>query len=433
MNLLQAVGGRLLNNRWAATAFALLLLVASLFLAWQSERSAAQDRLRQVEVQAQILAGSVSAALAFNDREATREYLAALRLNRAIQAAAVYGSDGRLVDAYVTDGGSLPEAVERAQQPRISGGKLSVAVPVEQQGLALGHVYVRAAIESWTARASRYVAIGIIIVLAALLIVLLGATNAAAAAANERLRAEIAAREQAEAALRQSQKMEAMGQLTGGVAHDFNNLLSAASSGLDLLERAEDPGRRAKLYTGMREVFERGAKLTQQLLAFARRVPLQPEVTDVGERLAGMRNLLERSLHGGISLDFDLEPRLWPVEIDASQFDVAVLNCVVNARDAMEDGGAIRICARNAPGGFDGRDAIEVAIEDNGSGMSAEVLERVFEPFFTTKEVGRGTGLGLSQVYGFAQASNGAATVSSIEGVGTTLTLFLPRCEDAAI
>jgi signal transduction histidine kinase/CheY-like chemotaxis protein len=428
MSALHAVGNRLLNGRWITACLALLLLAISLLLGWQSERSAAADRSRQVVVQAQILAGSVSGALAFDDAETAREYLHALKLNPSIRAAALYDADGNLLDGYAASG-SEPPAHVSPYPPRVRGGQLSVVVPVRQGELELGSVYVRASIESWTERASRYVGIAIVLVLAAVLIVLLGASNAAAAAANQRLREEIDARESVEEALRQAQKMEAMGQLTGGIAHDFNNLLMAASSGLELLERTQDAAKREKLRTGIREALDRGAKLTEQLLTFARRAPMRKEVLDVHARITSLSDLLDHSLRQDIAVRFKLEPQLWPIEVDAALFDVAILNTAVNARDAMPNGGLICITARNKPAGLNGQDAVEIAIEDDGTGMSPEVVVRVFEPFFTTKEVGRGTGLGLSQVYGFAHSANGLVSISSTEGAGTTVTLLIPRSE----
>jgi signal transduction histidine kinase len=354
-----------------------------------------------------------------------------MQLNEDIQAAGVYGAQGELIEGYVKHGAALPARVE-PHPPRIKGVQLTVVEPVEQDSLKLGAVYVRAIVEPWTRRASRYFGIGAVLIMAALMIAALGASYASASAANRRLQEEIAAREEAESQLRQAQKMEAIGQLTGGVAHDFNNMLMAASSGLELLERAKDPERREKLKRGIREALDRGAKLTQQLLTFARRAPLQREVVDVRARLAGLSDLLERSLREDISVEYDFAEGLWPIEVDPSQFDVAVLNIAVNARDAMPQGGTIRITARNAPARLDGADAVEIAIADQGSGMTPDQIDKAFEPFFTTKGVGQGTGLGLSQVYGFTRALGGTAAIESCEGLGTTVTMLLPRSDGAA-
>jgi signal transduction histidine kinase/CheY-like chemotaxis protein len=428
MPSLRAPNGGLLDQRWIAGFLAGLLLALSLLLAWQAERQAGADRARQVVVQARILAGSLTGALAFDDRDTAREFLDALQLNDDIQAAAVYGAQGELIEGYVKQGAQLPARVQ-PHPATIKGLELSVVQPVTQGSLKLGNVYVRAIVEPWTRRASRYFGIGAVVIMAALLIAALGTSYSTAKAANRRLQEEIEAREKAESQLRQAQKMEAIGQLTGGVAHDFNNMLMAASSGLELLERSKDPERRDKLKRGIREALDRGAKLTQQLLTFARRTPLQREVIEVRRRMANLSDLLERSLREDVTVEYDLAGDLWPIEVDPSQFDVAILNIAVNARDAMPEGGAIRIAARNAPGGLDGEDAVHIAISDQGSGMTQEQIDKAFEPFFTTKGVGRGTGLGLSQVYGFTHAAGGTVAIESAPGAGATVTLMLPRCE----
>jgi signal transduction histidine kinase len=420
-----------LGKAWIAALFAVILLLVGVGLALMNERAVATEQARRATVQAQILAGSVSAALAFDDRSTAQEYLKALHANSEIDAAGIYGQDGALVAGFATSGGPLPK-YGAPQRPRVAKGRLSVAVAVTQGNLQLGTVYLRTVVEPWTRRASRYVAIGIILTLAALLIAVLGSSYSAASEAYASLQRETEARERAEAALRQAQKMEAMGQLTGGVAHDFNNLLMAASSGVELLQRTDDPKRRERLVQGIKDALDRGAKLTQQLLTFARRTLVKPEVIDVGVRLQGIRDLLDRSLREDVHVEFHVDEDLWPIEVDPAQFDIAVVNIAVNARDAMPRGGEIDIEASNLPGGLDGDDAVEIRIVDQGTGMPAETVEKAFEPFFTTKGVGRGTGLGLSQVYGFARAAGGMATIESKMGEGTTVCLVLPRCMRAA-
>jgi CheY-like chemotaxis protein/anti-sigma regulatory factor (Ser/Thr protein kinase) len=227
--------------------------------------------------------------------------------------------------------------------------------------------------------------------------------------------------------LRQGQKMEALGQLTGGVAHDFNNLLMAASSGLELMQRTDDAARRDKFAEGIRNALDRGAQITGQLLAFSRRTPLNSEVLKLDEHIDTLASLLDHSLRENVSVRFSIAGDLWPVDVDVSQFDVAILNLAVNAKDAMPRGGQICIKAANRPGALEGRDAVEIAVEDQGVGMGPEHIDKAFEPFFTTKEVGRGTGLGLSQVYGFAQAAGGSVAIASEPDKGTTITLLLPR------
>jgi len=232
--------------------------------------------------------------------------------------------------------------------------------------------------------------------------------------------------------LRQSQKMESLGQLTGGVAHDFNNLLAVFANGLQVLERDVSAEQRQRVYASMRRAVARGSGLTRQLLSFSRRRTPNLETIDLAAHLALTRDLVTRSLRGDIAVEMELAPDLWPVEVDAGELELAILNLCVNARDAMPVGGAIRITANNVSevgedGGF--ANFVRLSVEDKGCGMSPEVQSHVFEPFFTTKDVGKGSGLGLGlpQVYGFVQQSGGQLTLDSRVGVGTVITLLLPR------
>ncbi|APX86056.1 hybrid sensor histidine kinase/response regulator [Methylorubrum extorquens] len=247
-----------------------------------------------------------------------------------------------------------------------------------------------------------------------------------------------------EEALRQAQKMEAIGQLTGGVAHDFNNLLTVIVGGLDMmLRRPEQVDRVKRLAEAAMGAARRGEQLTQQLLAFSRRQMLRPQTLNPNRLLLDFKPLAERAAGGAVELAFDLDPALDPIRIDPAQFEAAVLNLIVNARDAMEgcEGHArIAVASRNvhlgtgavadrgvAPGPY-----VAVSVSDTGSGIPPDKLQRVFEPFFTTKEVGKGTGLGLSQVYGFTRSAKGFAQIESEVGRGTTVTLYIPRSTDPA-
>ncbi len=415
-----------------AVGLAIAIVAAAFAMALYNERLSQQERIRQAAVQVRILAGSVAAPLAFDDRAAAREYVDALSSNPDVEAVAAYDMQGRLAAAFVR-GGAPPPAVNTLGPPRVDDARLIVSHAVTEGETVLGSVYLRTVLESPARRATRYAGFALLIVMAALLVAVLGAANAREAAAFRELRAEIREREKAEEALRQSQKMEAMGQLTGGVAHDFNNLLMVASSGLDLMDRTTDPARRERLRQGIRQAIDRGASLTQQLLAFSRRTPLKPEVVDIGQRLAGMHTLLDRSLREDVTVEIKLPPDLWRIEVDASQMEVAVLNIALNARDAMPGGGKVTIEGRNEPSGRpDGAgDRVRLSIRDTGVGVAPDVLSRLFEPFFTTKEVGKGTGLGLSQVYGFARASGGEAGIDSVLGEGTTVWLRIPRSTKA--
>ncbi|OAH39377.1 hybrid sensor histidine kinase/response regulator [Methylorubrum populi] len=247
-----------------------------------------------------------------------------------------------------------------------------------------------------------------------------------------------------EEALRQAQKMEAIGQLTGGVAHDFNNLLTVIVGGLDMmLRRPEQTDRVKRLAEAAMGAARRGEQLTQQLLAFSRRQMLRPQTLNPNRLLLDFRPLAERAATGAVELTFDLDPALDPIRIDPAQFESAVLNLIVNARDALEgsDGPArIVVTSRNvrlgtatvADMGVPPGPYVVVSVADTGSGITPDKLQRVFEPFFTTKEVGKGTGLGLSQVYGFTRSAKGFAQIESEVGRGTTVSLYFPRSTDPA-
>ncbi|HTQ83660.1 MAG TPA: MASE1 domain-containing protein [Pseudolabrys sp.] len=236
----------------------------------------------------------------------------------------------------------------------------------------------------------------------------------------------------------QAQKMEALGQLTGGIAHDFNNLLMIVSGYAQILQSKLSDAKDVQAVQAIRAAAGRGEKLTRQLLAFSRRQQLMPVVVDLHARIDAVRDMLATSLRGNIELVIDVEDKVWPVEVDQGELELALVNIGVNARDAMPDGGRITLSARNvvlkpgsAAGPLEG-DFVALAVIDTGVGIAPDLLARVFEPFFTTKPVGKGTGLGLSQVHGFANQSGGAVTVSSEEGAGTVVTIYLPRSTKAA-
>ena len=234
---------------------------------------------------------------------------------------------------------------------------------------------------------------------------------------------------------RQLQKLEAIGRLAAGIVHDFNNLLAVFESGLNLLEKqlAVDPvdPKVGMLVNEMRARAKNGGALTQQVLAFSRRQTLSPEVIDINARIESMTHLFEGTLGRGIQLQTILAPQIDPIAIDANQFDVALLNLAINARDAMDGRGSLTVETSNVSGDFKGSPNTEgsfvrVSVSDTGCGMSKEILTQVFEPFFTTKGEGQGTGLGLSQVYGFVHQSGGHVRIDSELGKGTSVHLFLP-------
>jgi signal transduction histidine kinase/ActR/RegA family two-component response regulator len=258
------------------------------------------------------------------------------------------------------------------------------------------------------------------------------------ATANERLRAEIVAREQAQAALLQAQKMEAMGQLTGGVAHDFNNLLTAVSGSLALLEPRVSDERSLRLLRAAQRGASRGAKLTESLLAFARKQRLNPVPADLNSVVVELSEMLRRSIGASVEVRHVLAGNLWPALVDVSQIETALLNIALNARDAMPGAGVLVIETANIraednelPAEVIGQDCVLVSLSDTGTGMSQEVIERAFEPFFTTKEIGKGTGLGLSMVFGVVRQSGGAVRIRSRLREGTTVQIYLPRTVEA--
>jgi PAS domain S-box-containing protein len=250
------------------------------------------------------------------------------------------------------------------------------------------------------------------------------------------LREEIAKREAAQAALLQSQKLEALGQLTSGIAHDFNNILAAIGGGYDLISKRIDDPFVAGIASQCRDAAYRGAKLVKQMLAFARQEILSPHPVDLARLTQELEPLIRQAIPGTI-VTFDLESDLCPIMVDPVLLETALLNLAVNARDAMEGGGEVhfeaRICPGDSPGHPEelaGHDAVAIAVRDNGAGIPPDVLRRVTEPFFTTKAPGKGTGLGLAMVHGFVSQSGGAMRLESTVGVGTTVTLYLPCPED---
>ncbi len=253
--------------------------------------------------------------------------------------------------------------------------------------------------------------------------------------ANERLHREMIEREAAEARLRQMQKMEAVGQLTGGIAHDFNNMLAVVVGGLDLARRrlqseTDEVGRHID---NAMEGANRAAALTRRLLGFARAEPLLPEAIDTGALIEGMSDLIDRTLGERVIVTTRITEGAWPVWVDPMQLENAILNLAVNARDAMDGAGTLEIAVDNVMlsegeiGQAKAGDHVRLAVTDSGCGMTPEILERVFEPFFTTKEVGKGTGLGMSQIFGFVRQSGGDVAIRSAPGEGTTVSLHLPR------
>ena len=240
--------------------------------------------------------------------------------------------------------------------------------------------------------------------------------------------------EQMHQQLAESQKLDALGQLTGGVAHDFNNLLMIISGSLHTLKKAvgDDPKCQRAL-SAIEGATKRGASLTSQLLTFARRQSVNPQAIDVAERIDAVREVLDTGVGSAVTLQFDVARDVWPVMVDVAEFETALVNLVINARDAMTGGGVITISARNdTPGDEAGAGGyVAISVEDTGAGIAPDILGKIFDPFFTTKPIGKGTGLGLSQVHGFAHQAGGTVKVASELGKGTRITILLPRKEAA--
>jgi signal transduction histidine kinase len=468
-------------------AAALLLLAGALAAGYQYH-SARSEHRRQLTVQARILAASVTAAIAFNDHAAAQEYVNALMLDPRLDAAAVYGESHRLVAGFQR-AESEPIADSLANGGRLPRDHLLVAVPARQGTTTVGMVYLRATDAPLIMQMARYSGVALLTIMAMLMISALAVAQRVLtranvelrqrawelADANERLSAEMEQRARTEEALRQSQKMEAIGQLSGGIAHDFNNLLMIIRSSLALLQKKlqqgdplvermaqaareridarEDhpdtpvPAQDIELLE-QREAWhrqngrylemamggvERAASLTQRLLSFARRQPLSVRVLQLDGLIQGIQPLLDHSVGSRATVEYQLDSH-WPVACDSNQLETAILNLVINARDAMPGGGRIvvrtgdvHVDAAHPMGELREGDYVHLQVIDNGVGMSEDVRSKAFDPFFTTKPVGKGTGLGLSTILGYVVQSHGAATIESEPGRGTTIHILLPR------
>ncbi len=440
-----------LSRRWSAAPVAIVAVVAVLLLAGigvivQSEAAYRDLQQQETRVQADILAASVAAALDFGDDVAAREAVAAIRVNPQVRSVGVYNGRGMLVAGFGREGAGPPPRLE--ESAAAAGNAVSSSVPVTSRGERIGTVVLASDPEPVSRRLTRYLVIGLLILMAALVVTVLGVAQAALkrvnreleeradalAGANAELKVQVSERSKAEEQLRQAHKMQALGQLTGGIAHDFNNLLTVIQGSADMLRR---PGisenKRVRFAEAVVQASSRAAALTGQLLAFARRQPLQPEAIDINALIRGMTDLLDRTLGERITVTTELGEIACTVEADRAQLESAVLNIAVNARDAMPDGGRLEIRTAIAEDVEDdeGRAMIALSVSDTGSGMDEDTVSRAFEPFFTTKLTGKGTGLGLSQVYGFATQSGGDVRIASRPGSGTIVTLLLP-CSDAS-
>jgi signal transduction histidine kinase len=438
----------------AALATALALLAAGIVASAYYERSYENQKARDIAVQARILAQGVTAALSFNDRRTAEEYVKALEANPDIQAVAIYDDSSTPFATFVRPGAEPPPAMPARQPPSISKGHVTIVLPIEESRTDIGTVFVRASLEPYQQRFARYSAFALLIVMASLVVAVLGVAQARLRQVNDQLevrardlekayadlQAATEERQRAEEALRQAQKMETIGQLTGGVAHDFNNLLTIVLGNLERLVRRidqrEDPATMRRAAESAIAGAQRAASLTRSLLAFSRRQPLSPKPVDMNRLVSNMAELLRRTLGESVTIQSVVSGGLWLTEVDPNQLENAILNLAVNARDAMPNGGRLTIETANAyldaryvasepevrPGQY-----VVLSVTDTGIGMAKEVADKVFEPFFTTKDVGKGTGLGLSQVYGFVKQSGGHVRIYSEPGQGTSVKIYLPR------
>jgi signal transduction histidine kinase/CheY-like chemotaxis protein len=421
---------------WLVIAGVVILAVASLLAAFYNERQHLEQARASARVQAQILADTVTAALSFGDLPALREYVGAIRANPDIDAAGVYDEHGDLLASFTRS--QLASRLADAMSPATAPGRIIILTPVVQDHVKLGTVYLRDRGEPLPRRLGRYAPPGFLLLMGTLVLLVMTMDSQALRRANKALQTQIAQREKAEAALRQSQKMEAIGRLTGGIAHDFNNMLAIVLGSLDLLLRryaGADP-RMLRFVREARDGASRAAVLTQRLLAFSRLQPLKPTSADVVKIIDEIVPLIRRTLGESISVTVKSSGGLWPAHIDVAELETAIVNLAINSRDAMPGGGTLAIEAGNAyvdkadaeaepditPGEY-----VTIGVSDTGCGIRPDLLTQVFEPFFTTKPPGQGTGLGLSQVLGFIKQSGGHVRLQSEAGVGTTVRLYLPR------
>ncbi|MGE4218905.1 MAG: sensor histidine kinase, partial [Alphaproteobacteria bacterium] len=387
-----------------ALALAALLLVVGVAMAIYSERSYREQKTREIGAQGKILASTVAAALLFDDDRAAQEYVNALAENPDILAAAVYDARGAFVAGYLRS--PVLEISSEAERgpPRFEDNHVIVTIPVLANGEDVGTVYLRALTEPVERRWLRYGAVGLLIFMVSLVVVVMGVAHAALSRANAELarraanlaelnadlETQIVERQRAEEALRHSQKLEAIGQLSGGIAHDFNNLLAVIQGSLQLLQRRIGQGRTdvGKYVEMAMEGLSRAASLTQRILAFSRRHPLSPKPVDLSRLVLGMNVLLSNSVGDNIAIEWRLEADWWTF-CDPHQMENVVLNLAINARDAMPDGGSLTIETENVTvrgasvGGPAPGDYVMLAVADTGTGMSDEVREKAFDPFFT--------------------------------------------------
>jgi signal transduction histidine kinase len=438
---------------WSPSVFvalvaAIILLVAGVLMAVYEEKLYSAQQTKSVREQAQILAASVTAAIVFDDRRAAQEYVDALTANPELQAGGVYDGTGRMLAGFARGGSRLPKSVS-AEGARLGDGFVDISVPASQNGAKVGTVMLRAVTEPAERRYARYGGLILLVTMGALVIAVLSFSQAALgrraqqlSSMNIRLQEEMEERRKTEEALRQSHKMEAVGQLSGGIAHDFNNLIMIVKGNLRLLKRkigaeAEAAG----TYIASAEAaLDRATHLTQRILAFSRRQPLTPQRVNFSTLAQGLSQLIRHSVGEQVDIVMRLNGE-WSTLCDINQMENVILNLAINARDAMPDGGRLTIETRDVTlkdpppeveGEFVPGDYVALAVADTGTGMPDDVRRRAVDPFFTTKPQGKGTGLGLSMTFGFVRQSGGYLVIESAPGRGTTITILMPRDKGTA-
>ncbi|HEX3755293.1 MAG TPA: ATP-binding protein [Rhizomicrobium sp.] len=433
----------------AALIAAAVLLSAGVLMAFYEEQLYSAQQLKDVREEAQILAASVTAAIDFDDAGAVSEHLGALKVNPELQAGGVYDKAGRLMASFVQGNAVLPRG-PLPEGAAYAGDHVDIVVPAIEQGARVGTVFLRASTEPEQRRLARYAGVILLVTMGALVILVLSLSQAALtgrarqlSAVNLQLHREMEERRKTEEALRQSSKMEAVGQLSGGIAHDFNNLIMIAKGNLRLLRKRLGPNaaQSANYIVSADEALDRAAALTQRILAFSRRQPLSPMPVRLSELVEGMGELIRHSVGEKVEIETRL-PAIWWTRCDINQMENVVLNLAINARDAMPEGGRLvietqDIIVKEAPpemedpvSDFIPGAYVALKVRDTGEGMSEAVRRRAVDPFFTTKPLGKGTGLGLSMTFGFVRQSNGYLTIESRPGAGTTISLYMPRYQE---
>ena len=370
------------------------------------------------------------------------------KLSRGNDLFVMVRSDGTLLSRYPEaeiEGARVPPEVAQAVQGKAESGTFTSISTLDHLERRFGYrkvpgfpIYVMAGVETaaiadefWRSVLAELL-VGLPVALAMFGLALYALRRA------ERFHEELTRREIAEAALKQAQRLEAIGRLTGGVAHDFNNLLMVVTGNIRRIKRDLARGKVPEApFNAIETAAKRGADLTRQLLSFARRQTHEAISIDVRQQLSSIRDMLQSSLRGNIRVTTEATDDIWRTKIDVSELELALINLAVNARDAMSSGGQLIISASNATPSEVAQaqlvgEFVVIRVRDTGAGIPADVLHRVFEPFFTTKEVGKGTGLGLSQVYGFATQAGGTALVESEVGTGTTVSIYLPKTAEPA-